>query len=108
MSFEEKDFILRQVKQIATSMGKLLSLASIKDLINYESSIDEILSDEEIECIILMSNLREIQEKEQLTDEFISKHIGIDINALSDLENGLRSPTISELNALRLFISSRD
>lgn len=108
MSLEEKDFILRQVKQIAVSMGRLLSLASIKELINYESSVDEILSDEEIECIILISNLREIQEKEQLTDEFISKHIGIDINDLSDLENGLRSPTVAELNSIRLFVSSRD
>lgn len=108
MGFEENDFILRQIKQIAASMGKFLSIASVKDLINYESSSEDILSDEEIECIILISNIREIQEKEKLTDEFISHVTGVEINDLSAMENGLRHPTKLELKSLRLFIDSFD
>lgn len=106
MGFEENDFILRQVKQIAAAMGKFLSLASVKELINYEGSIEEVISDEEIESIILISNVREIQENEKLTDEYISNRTGIEIKELNALENGSRPPTKSELNSIQLFVDS--
>lgn len=65
------------------------------------------MSDEEIECIILISDLREIQEREALTDEAIAQTIGLDLHILNELEKGLRVPTEDELSALRLFMETQ-
>ncbi|MFW3578313.1 hypothetical protein [Vagococcus fluvialis] len=38
MSYEEKDWILRQIKQIAKGLGQMLGRESIKEIVNLEMS----------------------------------------------------------------------
>ncbi|MBP2966960.1 hypothetical protein J8385_20535, partial [Acinetobacter baumannii] len=57
---EEKDWILRQIKQIAKGLGQMLGKESIKEIVNLELSKSEQLTDEELDDILL---LLEVDEK---------------------------------------------
>lgn len=59
MSYEEKDWILRQIKQIAKGLGQMLGRESIKEIVNLEMSESEQLSDEELDDILLLLDVEE-------------------------------------------------
>lgn len=77
MGLEDKDFILRQVQELAEGIGKFLGKESIKELVNYDQSQEGALSDEDIEAILLITTIRDIQESEGLSDEDLSNELGI-------------------------------
>lgn len=54
MSYEEKDWILRQIKQIATGLGRMLSRESVMEIVNLEASIADSLTNEELDDILLL------------------------------------------------------
>ena len=54
MSYEEKDWILRQIKQIAAGLGRMLSRESVMEIINLESGIADSLTNEELDDILLL------------------------------------------------------
>lgn len=104
IALEEKDFIMRQVKQLAEGMGKFLGLESIKEIINYDQAEEDKLSDDEIETIILMTNLQEIQKEKRLSNEEISKELGITEQDLEELYNSDRFAAPAELIEIRDFV----
>lgn len=104
MAFEEKDFIMRQVKQLAEGMGKFLGLESIKEIINYDQAEEDKLSDDEIETVILMTNLQEIQKDKRVSNEEISKELGITEQDLEELYSSERFATPVELIEIRDFV----
>lgn len=104
MAFEEKDFIMRQIKQLAEGMGKFLGLESIKEIINYDQAEEDKLSDDEIETIILMTNLQEIQKEKRLSNEEISKELGIAEQDLEELYNSERFAAPAEHIEIRDFV----
>ncbi|MEG0679859.1 MAG: hypothetical protein RR439_08475 [Carnobacterium sp.] len=108
MALEDKDFIMRQVKQLAEGIGKFLGLESIKELINYDQSEEDILSDDEIEGIILITDVKEIQKKKKLSNKEIAKKLEITENDLNHLYNGERFTTPSELIEIRRFIERNE
>ena len=59
MSYEEKDWILRQIKQIAKGLGQMLGRESIKEIVNLEMSESEQLSDEELDDSLLLLDVEE-------------------------------------------------
>ena len=54
MSYEEKDWILRQIKQIAKGLGQMLGRESVKEIVNLELSESEKVTDEELDDILLL------------------------------------------------------
>lgn len=108
MGLEDKDFILRQVQELAEGIGKFLGKESIKELINYDQSQEGALSDEDIEAILLITTIRDIQESEGLSDEDLSNELGMPENGLEKLYNNERSVTPDELNALRDFVEEKE
>ena len=108
MGLEDKDFVLRQVQELAEGIGKFLGKESIKELINYDQSQEDALSDEDIETILLISNIREIQQNKALSDEEISKELGLAEQDLDDLYNNERSAASVELAALREFVEENE
>ncbi|WP_251426118.1 hypothetical protein, partial [Staphylococcus aureus] len=58
-SYEEKDWILRQIKQIAKGLGQMLGRESIKEIVNLEMSESEQLSDEELDDSLLLLDVEE-------------------------------------------------
>lgn len=59
MSYEEKDWILRQIKQIAKGLGQMLGRESIKEIVNLEMSESEQLTVEELDDILLLLDVEE-------------------------------------------------
>ena len=108
MGLEDRDFIIRQVQQLAEGVGKFLGKESIKELINYDQSQKDALSDDEIETILLITNIKEIQENEELSNQEVSRELGIAENDLDNLYNSERFATSSELIALRDFVEKFD
>lgn len=107
MGLEDKDFIIRQVQQLAEGVGKFLGKESTKELINYDQSQEHALSDDDIETILLITNIKEIQESEQLSNKEVAKELGISENDLNDLYNSERFATPSELILLRDFVEKK-
>lgn len=107
MSFEDKDFIIRQIKQLAEGLGQFLTLNSVKEMIQYDDEEEGVLSDAEIEAILLMYNVRKIQQENDLSNETLSKELGINEGDLINLENGVKYPDPPELIALRTFTNTR-
>lgn len=66
MALEDKDFIVRQVQQLAEGIGKFLGKESIKELIKYDQSQDGALTDDEIETILLVVDVKEIQKNKNI------------------------------------------
>lgn len=108
MGLEDKDFILRQVQELAEGIGKFLGKESIKELINYDQSHEGALSDEDIEAILLITSIRDIQESEGLSNEDLSSELGMPENDLEKLYNNERAVTADELETLRDFVAEKE
>lgn len=67
----EKDFLMRQIKEMAKNLGSFLSKESIKEFIDYDRSSQESLSDKEIDQILLISSLKETIRNNQLSEDFV-------------------------------------
>lgn len=87
-------------------MGQFLSLNSVKEMIQYDDTEEDVLSDEEIGAILLMHNVRKVQQDKNLSDEALSKELGINNGDLINLENGEKHPTTTELTVLRSFTNA--
>lgn len=108
MALEDKDFIVRQVQQLAEGIGKFLGKESIKELINYDQSQDDTLTDDEIETILLIIDIKEIQENKNLSNQEVAKELGITEDDLVNLYNSERFATPSELITLRNFVEENE
>ncbi|EGO7946532.1 hypothetical protein FEW58_000680 [Enterococcus faecalis] len=106
MAVEDKDFILRQVKQLARGLGMMLSKNTLKELINYEQSEAASLSDKEIEAIILMTDVESKAKRDNLSAKEIAGKVGITKDEWQELIQGSRLPTIMEVRILSDYLSN--
>lgn len=104
MSYEEKDWIMRQIKQLAVGLGKMLGRDSLKEMINLELSASEKLTDEEIDTILLLVDVEEKIEIKQIKDEEISQKVGISRERLTDILIDYSLVTETEKINLKKFI----
>lgn len=87
MMEEEKDFIMRQIKQIAKNLGSFLSKESLREFINYDQSSEESLSDEELDQILLISSLEETIRINQLSEDFVKSETGFSAAEIENAHN---------------------
>lgn len=106
MALEDKDFILRQVKQLARGLGMMLSKNTLKELVNYEQSEADSLSDEDIETIILMIDVESKARRENLSEKELTEQFGMTNEDWKSLTQGSRLPTKVESKALTDYLSS--
>lgn len=106
MAIEDKDFILRQVKQLARGLGMMLSKNTLKELINYEQSEAASLSDEEIEAIILMTDVGSKVKQENLSAKEMADKVGMTKDEWQELIQGSRLPTTVESKILSDYLSN--
>lgn len=106
MAIEDKDFIIRQVKQFARGLGMMLSKNSLRELINYEQSETNALSDEELESIILLADVNDKLKKEHLSEKEIAERFGMKLEEWQNLVNGSRLPTNDENKMLTDYLLS--
>lgn len=106
MAIEDKDFILRQVKQLAQGLGMMLSKNTLKELVNYEQSEAASLSDEDIEAIILMTDVESKAKRENLSEKEIAGKVGMTKDEWQELIQGSRLPTAVESKMLSDYVSN--
>lgn len=104
MSYEEKDWIMRQVKLVAISLGKILGKDSLKEMINFELSDSEKLSDEEIEQILLLIEVEDILKGQNLSNEKVTQTVGIGSERLAILFSDYTQLTSEEEERLIKFL----
>lgn len=105
MALEDKDFILRQVKTLAKGLGMLLSKESLKELINYQASEEESLSDEVIQQIILLADVQRQGELLNMTPVQLAQELGMEPTRWLDLIKGDALPTPAEADCLLHFLT---
>lgn len=103
MGFEEKDFIIRQIKQLAQGLGTMLNLKSVKELINYEQNATDALSDEEIENVLLITEVEERLTARGLSAEAAAGALGLTPETWEELRNFHRLPSEAEREVLFSF-----
>lgn len=98
MSYEEKDWILRQIKQIAKGLGQMLSKESIKEIVNLELSESEKLTDSELEDILLILEANEKKDR-------VAKEFNIDSERFQLLIKDYTLMTVEERAYLKNYVS---
>lgn len=101
---EEKDYLMRQIKQIAQSLGYFLSIGSIKDLINLGADSNEHLTDQEIETILLVTQLQGTIESNDLSSKEVEAETGLNSNDIDMLDRLERELTEEESDKIISFI----
>lgn len=104
MGIEDRDFIMRQVRQIAEGLGYLLSRQSLKELIKYDQAESAKLSDDDLDAIILIVDVKETAKKRKISEPQLAAQLNLTINAWQDIDDGLRFPTLQEVKAMRAFL----
>lgn len=107
MGIEDKDFVMRQVRQLAEGLGALLSKNSLKELINFDQSEDNAhLTDTEIESIILVVDINNKAKKWNFSDQQVADKLKISLEDWKIISNGGRLPTLLERETMENFISN--
>ena len=107
MGIEDKDFIIRQVKQLARGLGMLLSKDSLKEFIHYEQSEADLLGDDELDAIILLADVEAKLKREKLSEQAAAERFKMRTEEWKDLIQGSRLPTNREKQILTAFLSDR-
>lgn len=108
MVLEDEDFIIRQVQQLAKGLGKFLGIDAIKDILQLDQDEEGQLSDEEIETIVLITNIEEIQKNRGLSLEELSDEIGLPVRELEKLYSNEKFADEEELEKMRRFVEEHD
>lgn len=104
MSYEDQDFIMRQIKGYAKGLGVLLDISSLKELLKLEFSIDETLSDREIESIIYTARVENYINRRLLSEEELEKLLGLSPGQLDKLTTTTETASEDELDKLKKLI----
>lgn len=101
---EESDYIMRQVKQMAKGLGKFMGLEQIKEILQLSESQQEVMRDEELESIILMTKIELIVENASYSMDEVGNKLGIGVMKLEELFNNERYADAKERKSLRQFV----
>lgn len=102
--FEEKDFMIQQIKGIAKTLGKFLGLEEVKEIINLDQEQQETLTDEELESILGAAKLENILINSSLTANTVAQQIDIETERLEQILSNEVVANPQELTAISDFI----
>lgn len=102
--YEEKDWIMRQIKQVAKSLGNMLSKESIKEFLRFEQSDMQDISDEDIDKIISIIDVINKQKKLRLTESKLVQELGIDKTKWQEINIQNRIPNDNEYKLIKNFL----
>lgn len=104
MALEDKDFILRQIHQLAEGLGMMLSKNTLKELINYDQAESVKLSDDDIEGIILVVDAKQKAQALGLTEAGTAQQLGFSLAQWQALSQAGQLPTLQERQSLQQFV----
>lgn len=88
----ERDYLMRQIHQLAEGLGRLLTKESIKEFINYDLDDQEALSDKEIDDLLQLSALLDAIDRYQISESNLQAQLGLtfeQVNKYYHLEHPL-------------------
>ncbi|MFO8069445.1 MAG: hypothetical protein R6U02_05615 [Alkalibacterium sp.] len=104
MTIEDHDFIMSQIKGFARGIGVLLEVSSLRELLKLEFSVEEDLSDREIESIIYTARVEDYINKRILTQDELEKMLGLPPERVDDLMTTTEKASEEELELLKKLI----
>ncbi|MCB5952749.1 hypothetical protein LI951_11780 [Enterococcus sp. BWT-B8] len=104
MSYEEKDYFMRQIKKLAEGLSMMLTLNSVKEIINLEQNENSKLTDEEIEAILLAIQVQNKADQLGLNKERLAEKTGLSQERLEQLLEKNQLPTKHEQSELENFL----
>ena len=108
MSYEEKDWIMRQIKQIAIGLGRILGKDSLKEMINMELSASERMSDEELDDVLLLIEVEEKITLDKLTAEAFETKLKLTQERFEQLLADYSLLKSDERKTLKEYVSARE
>ncbi|HAJ70120.1 MAG TPA: hypothetical protein DCO62_02710, partial [Alkalibacterium sp.] len=106
MSYEDQDFIMRQIKNYAKGIGVLLDISSLKELLKLEFSIEESLSDSEIESIIYTARIENYINRRVLSEEELEKLLGLNREQIDKLVTTTEKASQKEVDLLKELVEN--
>jgi hypothetical protein len=103
--YEEKDFIVRQIKGIAKTLGKFMGLEQVKEVIDINEDQREAMSDDELETILAAAKLENILMKSEYTVKEVATETAIEQDRLQLFLNNEAIANDEELSQLLDFIN---
>ncbi|OJF96997.1 hypothetical protein [Alkalibacterium sp. 20] len=104
MTIEDHDFIMSQIKGFARGIGVLLEISSLRELLKLEFSVDEDLSDREIESIIYTARIENYINQRILTQEELEKMLGLSPERVDNLITTTEKASEEELELLKKLV----
>lgn len=106
MSYEEKDWIMRQIKQIASGIGKFLGKSSVKEIVNLQLSESAGMTDQELDDVLLLIAVEEKIIKLNLSDADFLERTSVERKRFNVLLKDYTLLGLSERESLRKFSES--
>lgn len=103
--YEEKDFVIRQIKGIAKTLGKFMGLEQVKEVIDINEDQREAMTDEELETILAASKIENILMNSKLTVKEVAKQTNMSSDRVQGFLNNEDVATDEELSELLDFIN---
>jgi len=104
--YEEKDWIMRQIKQVAEGLGAMLSKESIKEILNFEQTDTQKISDEDIEKIIILVDVNQKKKALNLDDDTFFKRIKINKDEWNEINLKNIIPNDAQYQLIKDFINN--
>jgi len=105
LMYQEKDFIIQQIKGIAKTLGKFLGLEQIKEIIDVDEEQLETVPDDELETILAAAKLENIILNSDFTVEEISDQLDIEKIRLDAMLNNKEVANGKEISKMKDFIA---
>jgi len=104
MTIEDQDFIMRQLKGYAKGIGVLLDIESLKELLKLEFSVDNDVSDREIESIIYTSRIENYINTRMLSQVELEKMLDLPPERVEHLMTTTEDASEQDLDMLKKLI----
>ncbi|MCC5890581.1 MAG: hypothetical protein JJU01_08415 [Alkalibacterium sp.] len=107
MDYEDRDYIMRQMKVMAKGIGVLLEISSLKELLKLEFSADDNLTDPEIEFVIYSARVEELLDRGFLTMGELSQALEVPEKRVENLLYNEDMATRLELEQIKRMVDEK-
>lgn len=107
MDFEDRDYIMRQMKVMAKGIGVLLEISSLKELLKLEFSADDNLTDPEIEFVIYSARVEELLDRGFLTMDELAQAMDVPRERVENLLYNEEMATKLELEHMMRLVDEK-
>ncbi|MCI1902911.1 MAG: hypothetical protein LKJ03_02420 [Enterococcaceae bacterium] len=105
MGVEDRDFIMRQIRQLAEGIGQFLDRKSVTEIIRQEQKESDLLNDEEIDNLLLVADVEQKAARMKLSEEDLAKTLSLSSADWKALNSYQRFPNSTERTTLEKFLN---